>query len=72
MITLVLPDRPTDRPTSLVGPSIVFRAGVVTSVMDPDAGDSPFGLAYIKTQAGGVGLKVRVSRQGAITEDHSK
>ena len=36
----------------------------MTSVMDPDAGDSPFGLAYIKTQAGGVGLKVGVSRQG--------
>lgn len=36
------------------------RAGVVTSMMDPDAASSPFGLAYIKTKAGGVGLKVRV------------
>lgn len=37
-----------------------FRAGVVTSMMDPDAAEQPFGLAYIRTKAGGVGLKVRV------------
>ncbi|CAN0144953.1 unnamed protein product, partial [Ectocarpus sp. 13 AM-2016] len=34
-------------------------AGVVTSMLDRDATSHPFGLAYIRTKAGGVGLKVR-------------
>ena len=33
---------------------------MVTSMMDPDAASQPFGLAYIKTKAGGVGLKVLI------------
>lgn len=33
---------------------------MVTSMMDPDAAAHPFGLAYIKTRAGGVGLKVLI------------
>lgn len=35
-----------------------FRAGVVTSMTDPGAASCPLGLAYIRTQAGGIGLKV--------------
>lgn len=31
----------------------------MTSMIAPDATSQPFGLAYIKTRAGGVGLKVR-------------
>lgn len=31
-------------------------------MMDPDAASHPFGLAYIKTRAGGVGLKVLIIR----------
>eukprot|EP00752_Nemacystus_decipiens_P011876 g10532.t1 len=34
------------------------RAGVITSMVDPEAASHQFGLAYIKTKAGGVGLKV--------------
>ncbi|CBN74309.1 folate-binding protein YgfZ [Ectocarpus siliculosus] len=33
-------------------------AGVVTSMLDRDATSHPFGLAYIRTKAGGVGLKL--------------
>ncbi|CAM9134422.1 unnamed protein product [Ectocarpus fasciculatus] len=33
-------------------------AGVVTSMLDRDVTSHPFGLAYIRTKAGGVGLKV--------------
>ncbi|CAM9276701.1 unnamed protein product [Ectocarpus sp. 12 AP-2014] len=36
---------------------IVF-AGVVTSMLDRDATSHPFGLAYIRTKVGGVGLKL--------------
>lgn len=63
------PVRPSDKRlhSTLFGPMVLAafrrvtscRAGVVTSMMDPDAGSGPFGLAYIKTLAGGVGLKVR-------------
>eukprot|EP00903_Cladosiphon_okamuranus_P014642 g13577.t1 len=42
------------------------RAGVVTSMMDPDAASIPFGLAYIKTNAGGIGLKVATKDGGAL------
>ncbi|CAM9112704.1 unnamed protein product [Hapterophycus canaliculatus] len=37
---------------------VVAKAGVVTSMLDPDTAPQPFGLAYIRIKAGGVGLKV--------------
>lgn len=38
---------------------VCFRAGVVTSLLSAEDGEQRQGLAYIRTQAGGVGLKVR-------------
>lgn len=43
------------------------KVGVLTSVTDTEQG--PFGLAYIRTKAGGAGLKVQVGQQaGEVVE----
>lgn len=39
---------------------------MVTSMMNPAAASEPFGLAYIKTLAGGIGLKVCVGSTAGI------
>lgn len=49
--------------------AVCSRAGVVTSMMDPDAAAHPFGLAYIRTKAGGVGLKVGACMIPAVLKD---